>query len=59
MGRSKDIVRPYLTRKDGPMVVIIPKPLRKKMNIEKGDIFLVQRNGENSIIYRRVGYVKK
>lgn len=54
MGRSKDIIRPYFTKKDGPMVVVIPKPLRKEMNLQKGDIFLVKKEGNDRLIYRRI-----
>lgn len=54
MSHSKDIVHPYLTKKDGPMVVVIPKDLREELNISKGDIFLVKKDGPNKIIYRRV-----
>lgn len=59
MSHSKDIVHPYLTKKDGPMVVVIPKDLREELNISKGDIFLVKKDGSDKIIYRRVATKKE
>lgn len=54
MSHSKDIVHPYLTKKDGPMVIVIPKDLRAELNVNKGDIFLVKKEGTDKIVYRRV-----
>lgn len=54
MSHSKDVVHPYLTKKDGPMVVVIPKDLREELNLSKGDIFLVKKEGNDKIVYRRI-----
>lgn len=43
MSHSKDIVHPYLTKKDGPMVVVIPKDLREELKVSRGDIFWSKR----------------
>ncbi len=55
MSRSKDVVRPWVTsKKHDAMVMIIPKPLRKEMNVQKGDVFLVKKEGNDRLIYRRI-----
>lgn len=55
MSRSKDIVRPWITsKKFDAMVMVIPKPLRKELNIQKGDVFLVKKEGNDRLIYRRI-----
>lgn len=36
------------------MVVVIPKDLREELNINKGDIFLVKKEGIDKIVYRRI-----
>lgn len=56
MSRSKDVVRPWVTsKKHDAMVMIIPKPLRKEMKVQKkGDVFLVKKEGNDRLIYRRI-----
>jgi bifunctional DNA-binding transcriptional regulator/antitoxin component of YhaV-PrlF toxin-antitoxin module len=55
MSRSKDVVRPWITHKNNDtMVVVIPKPLREELNVQKGDVFLVKKEGNDRLVYRRI-----
>ncbi len=54
MSKSRDIVHAYQTRKDGTAVLVIPKPIREELGINAGDEFLVRKDGEDKIIYRRL-----
>ncbi|MPZ05133.1 MAG: hypothetical protein GEU26_01725 [Nitrososphaeraceae archaeon] len=54
MSKSRDIVHAYQTRKDGTVVLVIPKPLRDELEIKSGDEFLVKKDGNNRIVYRRI-----
>jgi AbrB family looped-hinge helix DNA binding protein len=54
MSKSKDIVHAYQTKKDGTAVIVIPKPIREELGINAGHEFLVRKDGEDKIIYRRL-----
>jgi AbrB family looped-hinge helix DNA binding protein len=54
MSKSREIVHAYQTRKNGTAVLVIPKPIRDELGISTGDEFLVRREGEDRIIYRRL-----
>ena len=54
MSNSKDIVHADQTKKDGTAVLVIPKPIREELDINAGDEFLVRKDGEDRIIYRRL-----
>ena len=54
MSKSRDIVHAYQTRKNGTAVLVIPKPIRRELGINSGDEFLVRRDGDDKIVYRRL-----
>lgn len=52
MSHSKNKVHAWKTRKNGPMVIVIPKSIREELKINVGDELLVKI--ENSkIIYTK------
>lgn len=53
MSRITDKVHPWHPRKNGAMVVVIPKPLRDELGIRAGDELSVKIEGLK-IIYSKV-----
>lgn len=59
MPKSRDIVHAYQTKKDGTMVLVIPKPLREELDINAGDEFFVKIDSSNKIVYRKINTIKR
>lgn len=58
MSKSKDIVHSWINRKDGPMVIVIPKPLREELGINASDEFFV-KSEDNKLVYKKINKLKK
>jgi antitoxin component of MazEF toxin-antitoxin module len=53
LSHSKDIVHPWVIRKGGSMVIVIPKDIKEELGIENGDSFYVKVQG-NNLVYRKL-----
>ena len=53
MSHANKIVKPYQVRKEGPVVVVIPKKIREQMKIQNGTMLQVRIDG-NSLVYSPV-----
>jgi len=53
MSKSKDKVHPWHPRKNGPLVVVIPKSLREELGINSGDELFVKIE-DSKIIYTKL-----
>ena len=49
-----DLVKCWQVRKDGPMVVVIPKEIREKLRIVTGSKFLVSYDKKKRLIFTKV-----
>jgi AbrB family looped-hinge helix DNA binding protein len=58
MSHSTDLVKSYQVRKNGSVVVVIPKKVREDMGLETGTSFLVKIDG-NKLVYRPVSNTKR
>lgn len=52
--KSFEIVKCWQTRKDGVVVVVIPKNIRVKLGIESGDRFFMTYDKDNRLILKKV-----
>ncbi len=49
MSHASKVVKSYQVRKEGPVVVVIPKGIREKMNIRNGTKLQVKVEGNNLV----------
>jgi len=51
LARITDVVKCWQTRKNGPMIVVIPKKIRDELNLEFGTRLLVTHDSDKKIIF--------
>ena len=49
MSHASKVVKTYQVRKEGPVVVVIPKGIRERMNIKNGTMLQVKVDGRNLV----------
>jgi len=47
-------VKAYEVKKGGTLVVVIPKPIRERLKIEKGALLNVRADSKGRVIYRPI-----